>query len=209
MNFEALDLLSLMGDTLPEYVASISRHIERYHAAIRALKIDNNDFVIDASCGYGYGSYILKQRARKVYGLDINNDYLEKAFESFKQNQLYFLSYETYSKTYKYMELADKIVCIETFEHIKKDEIDQFITQLLSFLKVGSDMFITVPLGNDKPSEDNGYHLNEPSMQTLFDLFQSSFKEMNFEIFEKIAFEKVKKECYLTLKNKREYKDTL
>jgi len=202
MNFESLDIAKLLHSPVDGNLARISRHIERYHIALKSLDIDERDFVIDASCGYGYGSYILRQKARKVYGLDINEKYLDSAKENFNVDMLHFSDYKTYENLTRFIEKADKIICIETFEHIEKDKICQFIELLLYFIKRDGSMFITVPLGNNKPCNRNKYHLNEPSIDFLYDLFVDRFKKINFNIFEKKSFEQLKKECYLTLKHK-------
>lgn len=142
----------------------IYNHFERYQKAIDLLDIKPSDTVIDASCGQGYGSYLLSKNARVAYGYDINEKHLEKAKQLYSKytDNLFFDEYPD-----DLLYLVDKIVCIETLEHVPKNEMMIFFKQLLGYLRRGGDMFITAPIGNDGPSEYNKYHLNEPSLPTL------------------------------------------
>lgn len=203
MNFESLDIKKIIKNPVDENLLRISRHINRYHAAIKALDINDNDFVIDASCGYGYGSYILRQKARKIYGLDIEQCYLESAKKNFNEDLLHFANYQTFKSLINYMGKANKLVCIETFEHIEKENVIAFVEMILNFISQNGSLFITTPLGNNKPCSHNEHHLNEPSIDFLYDMFANEFKRLDFNVFEKQAFGQTKKECYLTLIGKK------
>lgn len=189
---------------IKEHVQLLANHFRRYDLAINKLAVSPKDYVIDASCGNGYGSYILSLKAGKVFGLDINNDYLNSAKRVFKNKNLYFHTYDAFdkllgkNKTHK----VDKIVCIETFEHISKERIGDFIKRILSYLKEGGDMFLTVPLGDDGPCTYNEFHLNKPRMDSLYDIFGPLFRKIAFEMSTfRDSFGQDSIYCYVTLNN--------
>ena len=189
-------------ESIPDNLFKISNHIKRYHKGIEELQVNNSDIIIDASCGYGCGTFLLANKAHTAVGLDINIGYLNKAKELFQQDNLIFASYKDYDRL-PFMK-ADKIFCLETFEHIEKSDIDHFFMLLLKHLHVRGQLFLTTQLGNDSPNKYNKYHVNEPSLNTLFDLFAPFFSNINFKINRyKNDFGYFSNECQLTLKDKK------
>ena len=199
---ETLLINEIVNEPVKEHTLLLFNHFHRYGLASRLLNINNSHIVFDASCGHGYGSYIISQKAKMVIGLDINNGYLNNAKKIFSSGKLFFLHYDELKKFA--IKKADKIVCIETFEHIQKNEIKKFISFLVSHLNKNGDMLITVPLGNNEPSEYNKFHLNEPDIEFLYNQFQSYFYSISFEIDNFInSFGKNAEYCYLILKQKK------
>ena len=204
MKNETLRIDDLIKDPIKEHTQLIYNHFNRYSKAIQMLDISNNDVVIDASCGFGYGSFILSLVAKKVISLDINQYYLDKAKQIFNSENIYLSTYDVYDHLLceNSNQKVDKIVCIETFEHMPKTKASDFVNKLLSYLKIGGNMFITVPLGQNQPSNYNEYHLNEPSIDILYDLFIPYFENITFEIdtfVNSFGFET--KYCLLLLKS--------
>jgi 2-polyprenyl-3-methyl-5-hydroxy-6-metoxy-1,4-benzoquinol methylase len=147
---------------------------------MKRLAISDQDVVIDASCGCGYGSCGLARKAGRVYGLDVNESYLQIAKDNLKLPNLIFLTYEEYRNGD--WDKADKIVCIETFEHIPKEQGIFFLTRLVGYLRNTGSMFLTTPLGDDGPSTYNPFHCFEPSIGTLRTLLFSFFGNVDMEI---------------------------
>jgi len=162
----------------------IFNHFNRYSQAIQSLKISKFDTVIDASCGQGYGSYILSLHAKRVWGLDVNKDHLKKSDKIYKTDNINFHTYDEYNKfnSGNLRFVIDKIVCIETIEHMSKTNQITFIRNILDMLKKGGDMFITTPLGTDKPSKYDKNHLSEPSIEFLNELLVKHFDSVNIKI---------------------------
>ncbi len=189
----------IIKSPISDHIILLNNHFLRYNKAMDSLKITNRDIVLDASCGLGYGSYIVAQRAKAVIGLDINPDYVKLARRYFPKKNLRFFLYKDFRKN---KNPIDKIICIETYEHLAKKETVAFLKMILKFLKQGGDMFITTPLGNNKASRYNKYHLNEPSLDILAKHFTNSFEKMKFEISQfRNSFGYQSKYCFLTLKN--------
>jgi len=154
-------------------------HIGRYVIATRKLRIGKRDIVIDASCGEGYGTFYLSTLCKKVYGLDVDKDNLDRAIKHFKADNLKYLSYFDKLKS---KGLVHKIICIETLEHIKKEKQMDFVKRLMYMLKVNGSMFLTVPIGQNKPSEYNPFHKNEPSIDVVYNMFKPYFKKIEVEM---------------------------
>jgi cyclopropane fatty-acyl-phospholipid synthase-like methyltransferase len=198
---ETLIVDEFIKDPIPENSAIFFNHYGRYFYAMKTLGIAENDCIVDGSCGNGYGSYGLSFRAKHVYGLDINDTYLELARNNFKKDNLTFC---TYNEFYNTEIKLDKIISIETFEHVPKENNIEFVKDLVSCLKENGSMFTTVPLGNNEPSSYNKWHLFEPDISYIYNLFSKYFKSINIEIDKFVnCFNQECQYAYLILKNKK------
>lgn len=209
---ETLFIEHIIREPVKEHTKLLFNHFSRYDFAVRKLNITKEDVVIDASCGKGYGSFLLSEKAGVVYGLDINEVYLKAASEMFNSENCNFIKYMQFYDMCgsKKINKVDKIVCIETFEHIIKEDIEDYISKLFFCLKTGGDMFLTVPLGNNAPSSYNEFHLNEPSIDYVFDLFESKFVKIHLEIENFInSFGYNVKYCVVILRCKKEAIDEI
>lgn len=92
-------------------------HVNRYAWAGRLLT--GITTILDASCGTGYGSYILARQGYEVHGLDISLEALSHGNTHFNhpnvttQTADLAAAWKTPSKHY------DAVVCFETIEHLK------------------------------------------------------------------------------------------
>ena len=198
---ETLPIEIIVKQPIKASMDLLFNHIGRYVIAVRKLQVESKDVVIDASCGKGYGTYYLSKFCKKVYGLDIYKENLDVANKCFKTDNITFSSYFDMMKR---RGSVNKIFCIETFEHIEKNKQDEFIKRLLSILKVNGSMFLTVPIGEDKPSTYNKFHKNEPSIQTIYNMFNPHFKKIDIEISSFInSYNKESTYAFVTLKRKR------
>jgi 2-polyprenyl-3-methyl-5-hydroxy-6-metoxy-1,4-benzoquinol methylase len=209
---ETLILPDRIKDPIQENVELFFNHFGRYFYAARALAISEQDIVIDASCGCGYGSCGLARKAKHVYGLDVNNAYLDVAKQSFCLPNLTFFSYSDFTELIQYItrhgepvNIANKVICIETFEHVPANLNDDFLQLLVRCLKPSGSMFLTAPLGNDGPSSYNSFHCFEPRLETLHRKLSRYFQTIQMEIDRfRNSFGQVADFCYVVLKNKKE-----
>ena len=58
-------------------------YYEHMHRYLFAANFVSNKTVLDISCGEGYGSYILAQKAKSVIGCDIDEDIVKKAKQKY------------------------------------------------------------------------------------------------------------------------------
>lgn len=199
-NGETLIVDEFIKEPVAQNSAIFFNHYGRYYYAMKKLNIKKSDRVLDASCGNGYGTYGLAHNCGFAFGVDINQDYINMARKTFKKDNLDFMTYDDLSDC----PIMDKIICIETLEHVPKDEMEEFIWKLLWTLDEGGDMFVTVPLGNNEPSEYNQFHLNEPSIDVVYNLFSKYFNKIDIEIDSFInSFGHKCQYCFLILKDKK------
>jgi len=196
---ETLAVESLIREPLAEHVTLLANHFGRYTAAADALHIGPADRVLDASCGKGYGSWLLARRAGQVTGLDVAEDYLSVARDAFRADNLSFCTYDEYFA--RACEPADKIVCIETYEHLTEDEQAGFARRLLSALRIGGDAFFTCPLGNDAASTVNPFHLHEPGIGRLHERLAARFRECTYRVARRVdSFGQDSEYCQIILR---------
>jgi len=176
---ETLPLRVVVRKPIDKHIKLLFNHIGRYVIATRKLRINKKDVVIDASCGEGYGTFYLSSISKRAYGLDINFENIERAKEMFKQDNLKYMKYFDFMKG---KGKADKLICIETLEHMTKDKQEIFVKRLVYMLKVNGSMFLTIPIGQNKPSSYNPFHKNEPSIDVVYAMFKPYFKKINIEI---------------------------
>ena len=195
---ETLAIESIVAAPLREHVTLLSSHFRRYEIAADRLRIGPQDRVLDASCGKGYGSYLLAQRAGLVIGLDIAPDHLNVAEAAFGGSNVTFTSYDAYFV--QQPPPADKLVSIETYEHMPPPETERFVARLLRALRVGGDAFFTFPLGEDGPSSVNPYHLNEPRLEAAHQLLTSRFRAADYDVVtRRDSFGQLTRFCCATL----------
>lgn len=134
-------------------------HLKRYEFA-RSL-IDDDDQVGDMACGTGYGSLMLSEKAKYVYGFDINNNVIKKISKKyiniknvkFVQTDILLIS-DNFNKTF------NKIVSFETVEHVtERDAIKMFIT-FKRLLSENGKLIFSVPYKQieSKNAKKMGFH---------------------------------------------------
>lgn len=170
---ETLDLEKYINNPLLN-VMTLNNHIGRYYYGIKKIDVNNNDTVLDISCGQGYGTFILSNYCKHAYGADINSDFIVKARSLFQKNNL------SYNDNLVIPKKVDKIFCIETIEHMKKEKIPLFIEALFKVLN--DQIFFSFPIGENKKSKYNKYHLCEPSLNFIFDILKDKMSKINIEI---------------------------
>lgn len=205
-NKETMIVDEFICEPIQENTKIFFSHFGRYYYASKMLNVNKFDKIIDASAGNGYGTYSLSSLCKSIIGLDINKEYIEMAKNNYISNNLKFMTYEDYYMNYLNPKdaMVDKIINIETLEHIPKEETKQYIENLLNYLKKGGSMFVTVPLGNNEPSTYNQFHLNEPSIDVVYNLFSKYFNKINIEMDSFInSFGHECQYCFLILKDKK------
>ncbi|OYR32935.1 methyltransferase domain protein [Brucella lupini] len=171
-NFEDIRLERLPFSDDHAYSAiESSIHVARYSSV---AGICENKTVLDLACGEGYGSYLMAKHwhAKKVVGVDISEEAIDKAKENFHGTNIKFIN----SSAEKITEVLgrqkfDLIVSFETIEHIN-DPIF-FIERIKSLASPDATFVISCP--NDHyyyPSENMGnpYHFKKYTAQEFFGL---------------------------------------
>jgi ubiquinone/menaquinone biosynthesis C-methylase UbiE len=153
-------------------------HIYRYHLA--AGYIREGDVVLDAACGLGYGSHLLKRvtKASSVTGIDNSSYAIDYATCSFA-DRCAGLSFKLGSLPECLEEIpdasVDAIVSFETLEHVPDPQ--QVLQEFCRILTPGGRLLASVP--NDWREADgkdpNPHHLHVYNAQSFRDQMSRCF----------------------------------
>lgn len=148
-------------DMLRESGSRSDAHVGRYHFASRFIR--PGDSVLDAACGLGYGSYVVRSetRARSFMGIDASEygiDYARLNFGgeaiSFRQGLLPECLAEIPDCS------IDHVLCFETLEHVQ-DPV-RLLAEFQRVLTPGGRLTCSVPHDwSDETGEDpNPFHFH-------------------------------------------------
>jgi len=138
-------------------------HLYRYYSA-RGF-INKGDVVVDSACGYGYGTYLFSQVAKKAIGIDRDAGAIKYAMEHYKLDNNYFMvnnldQMENYP-------LCDVAVCVETFEHLRYPE--SFAGKMMQSTR--KRIFLTCPIVPTK--HEDSTHLNDFTENQIMEIFDN------------------------------------
>jgi SAM-dependent methyltransferase len=145
-------------------------HIIRYEWAAQYLR--RGDAVLDAACGLGYGSYVIRQRgqAASVVGIDGSPYAIDYATKNFAQLDPGLTFHEGYLPEClsQYPDGSfDAILSFETLEHVEDPE--GLLREFKRLLSPGGRVIVSVPNDwtDDSGKDPNPYHLHVYSFEKL------------------------------------------
>lgn len=145
-----------------------SIHLNRYAVA---RPFCQGAHVLDAACGEGYGSYLMKTwGAQSVTGVDISEYAINRALNYFKDKNLNYIQHDVLSLPFD-DHTFDLIVSLETIEHVNNSE--EFLREIKRVLKPGGTIILSCPNDNYYYEKDN---LINPFHKKAYNFFE--FKEM-------------------------------
>ena len=150
-------------------------HLHRYFLARAASRgLD----VLDIACGEGYGSALLAQVARSVVGVDVSDEAVEFARQSYQRDNLRFLTGDGQA-----IPLADAsvdlVASFETLEHLY--EQDQFLAECRRVLRPGGLLLISTPdreVYSPDGSVANRFHVRELDLAEFRAALAQQFKHV-------------------------------
>jgi len=163
-NYDANIKKPTLGADLP--------HIARYMLARGFIK--KGEKVIDAACGYGYGSKLISEVA-EVHGYDIDKGVIDIAKERYPD--IKFTCVDLHKAKFG---KTDTIVSLETIEHLEKPKM-----VIDKFKKTAKKIIVSVPV---IPTVDkNPFHKHDFTENSIRELFSDwyefhSFKQGNYFI---------------------------
>jgi len=165
-------------------------HLARYKYAKKFVKKD--DLVLDAACGSGYGSAMLAEKAKKVYGIDICKKAILVSKIRYGRENINFMRMDCLGLDFK-NNFFDKVVSFETLEHLKDPE--KFLAEVKKVLKKGGVFLVSTPSCNKgkdiKP--DNPWHYVEYNEKEFKKLLKKYFNKI--QIYSQVYSNKIKKYC--------------
>jgi len=163
------------GERLETFVFAETsfEHLHRYAFASRFVK---DKTVLDVACGEGYGSNLLASTAKKVIGIDIDDETIPKASAKYQKANLEFKKGSATSLPLEDNQF-DIVVSFETIEHIA--EHDQMLAEIKRVLKPGGLFIISTPdkkSYSDETGYKNKYHVKELYAEEFRELICRYFK---------------------------------
>lgn len=156
---------------IPEYHKGgliYAEHLTRYQAA---QKISANKIVLDIACGSGYGTKLLAQKAKQVYGVDIDADSVAYAKQNYGAKNIDYRVGDGESIPLP-DDSVDLVITFETIEHVK--DYKRFVKEVKRILKADGLVIVSTP--NDLEfAEGNHFHLHEFEEQELTTMLRQEF----------------------------------
>lgn len=137
------------------------------------------DVVLDIASGTGYGTEMLASAAKFCVGLDASLDALRVAKGSFAVGNSGFLQADAGARLPFRRDVFDRIVSIETFEHLSEADGERLLAELHRVLKPGGTLVISTPNNptGSRFNSPNPYHLREYSPDEFVALISDHFSE--------------------------------
>lgn len=143
-------------------------HVVRYAGAAPIVK---NKVVLDIASGSGYGTAMLAKTAKKVFGVDYNNEAIAYAKHMYGAKNITFLQGSATDIPLK-DNSVDVVVSFETIEHI--EDYQQFMKEIKRVLTKKGLLILSTP--NDKEFPEGAhYHLHEFEQKELEQLVKKYF----------------------------------
>lgn len=160
---------------VPEFhkqTLTYAEHITRY---LVAEDLVQGKTVLDIASGSGYGTRLLAEKAKMVYGVDVNETAINYAKKHYGAHNIQYKVGDGESIPLN-DNSVDVIVTLETIEHI--ENYKQFIKELKRILKPDGLLIISTP--NDLEfAEGNHFHLHEFEYEELTGLLKKDFKNID------------------------------
>lgn len=150
-------------------------HLQRYYSIKKLCK---DKIVVDAACGEGYGSAMLSESAKYVYGYDISTDAIDNAKSKYVCDNLEYAEANVISIPLT-NNSVDVFISFETIEHISKENQTLFLEEIKRVLKDDGILIMSSPdkkRYSDIPRFNNPYHVHELYYDEFELLIKSYFK---------------------------------
>ena len=151
----------------------VALHLKRYEFALPWCR--DRD-VLDAGCGVGYGSAFLARVARRVVGVDRDEEAIAYARERYRAPNVEFrvgdlLDLELPDASF------DAVCSFETIEHLS--DLDAYLREMRRVLRPGGPYLVSTPQA-DRTTEapDNPFHHVELSRADFEALLRRHFDEV-------------------------------
>lgn len=149
-----------------------SEHVTRYMAAKPAIE---GKVVLDIASGSGYGTKILAESAKFVYGVDVNEVAINYSRKNYSAKNIEYRVGDGESIPLD-DNSVDVVVTFETIEHIKNYR--KFLDEVQRILRPDGLLLISTP--NDVEfAEGNHFHLHEFKYNELLKLLRKYYKNID------------------------------
>jgi len=159
---------------VPEIHEGLLIYSEHYIRYIAGQELVKGKTVLDIASGSGYGTKILAETAKKVYGVEIDKKSVEYAQNKYGASNIEFKVGDGENIPLP-NESVDVVITYETIEHIKNYK--KFVEEMSRVLKKDGLAIVSTP--NDLEfAEGNHFHLHEFAEKELNYLLKNKFKNI-------------------------------
>ncbi|MFY0518394.1 glycosyltransferase [Lysinibacillus sp. UGB7] len=154
-------------------------HIQRYQSIQDLVK---GKTILDAACGEGYGSDILSNQANQVFGMDIDEEAVAHAKNTYVKPNLQFLV-GSIGKLPFNDDFFDIIVSFETIEHVDENLQKAFLEEIKRVVKKDGLLIISTPnkkMYSDHRNYSNPFHVKEFYKDEFYEFLKSNFDNVEF-----------------------------
>ena len=165
----------------PSYIAAINLTINWLQALGRRQVHTHMDF------GCGDGAFLLTLKEQKQFhdirflGIDLDENAINWA-RLFGHTSKMFSVEDVKNIN---ANSIDSGTLIEVLEHIPVEDLDEFITNVARSLKIGAELFITVPSTQKKVTDKHYQHFTHESLKCYL---EDKFEIISMKSFDKMSF---------------------
>lgn len=153
------------------------RIIERYRFAARY--IHKTDLVLDAACGFGYGSAYFSRAANHITSLDLAGENILFGRNTYGFKNIDWIEGDVTKIPFE-NSMFDIYTSFETLEHLSLDIVSLYFEEALRVLKVGGRMIISTPNIENRRHIKNPYHVKEYTSSEFKGLLDQYFKDVKY-----------------------------
>ena len=149
-----------------------NEHRARY---LFARRFSAGKMVLDAACGSGYGSALLAENAKGVFGVDISLEAVDYARRQYESAQVHFAQCDCLALPFLSGQF-DLVVAFEIIEHVP--DAERFLKELSRVLNPSGLLLLSTPnrlYYTDEREEINPFHTREFSFPEFEETLQPLF----------------------------------
>ncbi|WP_242966444.1 methyltransferase domain-containing protein [Clostridium sp. BSD9I1] len=141
--------------------------------------INNSDTVLEAPCEFGYGAAYFSSLCSHVEALDIADDNINFAKETYSMNNISWVKGDVTNLEYKDDEF-DVYVSYEVFEHLSLDMVEKYLHEAYRVIKRGGKFIISTPNREMRKHINNPFHIKEYSFVEFSRLIEKYFNRIEY-----------------------------
>lgn len=153
--------------------------IEHFHRYLLAREWCRGKDVLDVASGEGYGTALLAQVARTAVGVEIDEQTVVHAAQSYGKDNLRYLKADARSLPVE-ANTFDVVISFETIEHFGEQR--QFIEEVHRILKPGGLFIVSTPerdIYSPTETPANPYHVRELTREEFVALLGTEFANVS------------------------------
>jgi len=152
-------------------------HLHRY-GWVRSIVASKT--VLDIACGEGYGTAMLAEAARQVFGVDISKEAVMHASSRYSGNNITFLQGEASAIPLPDASV-DVVVSFETIEHLKQQR--EMLAEIRRVIRPNGFLVISSPnkkTYSEQSGHHNEFHVKELDFVELDEIVRTQFPHVRY-----------------------------